>query len=157
MDTVSIANIKAELNTLQKEELIGLCLRLARFKKENKELLAYLLFNQYQKQAFVADVSAVIAADLLSANATSPYLAKKTIRKVLRQISKYCRYAGDSEVEVQLLLQFCSSFLQLPSVIRRHYALEKLYATQLKKLTGSIAALHEDLQYDYLRQMDKLS
>ena len=45
MKYLTLKEIKQELNALSKEEVQELCLRLSRFKKENKELLAYLLFE----------------------------------------------------------------------------------------------------------------
>jgi hypothetical protein len=156
METPSIAVIKTELNGLGKSELINICLRLARFKKENKELMAYLLFNQFQKQDFVNQVNEIVTESMQSVNKNSAYLAKKTVRKVLRLVNKFCRYAGDKEVEVQLYLHFCASFLQLPPATKRYPVLGKLYVLQVKKLEQTIEELHEDLQYDYLRQLKQL-
>ena len=45
MKAASISEIKTELKGLPPAQLTELCLRLARFKKENKELLTYLLFE----------------------------------------------------------------------------------------------------------------
>ncbi len=45
MDTASIKQLKDTLSTLGREELIGLLLRMVKFKKENKELLTFLLFE----------------------------------------------------------------------------------------------------------------
>ena len=54
MKAASVSEIKQALKEQKTSQLIELCLRLARFKKENKELLTYLLFeaddlNQYVK------------------------------------------------------------------------------------------------------------
>ncbi len=45
MKPATLAQIKKELNMRSSDELLQLCLRLGRFKKENKELLTYLLFE----------------------------------------------------------------------------------------------------------------
>ena len=50
MKAVTLREIKKELNTLSTLEIQELCLRLSRFKKENKELLTYYL-NLIMKQA----------------------------------------------------------------------------------------------------------
>ena len=53
MSTSTIQEIKQELGNLPHEELKELCLRLARFKKENKELLHYLLFEAHDTDAYI--------------------------------------------------------------------------------------------------------
>ena len=44
MKAATIIELKQELNNTSPAIVSELCLRLARFKKENKELLTYLLF-----------------------------------------------------------------------------------------------------------------
>ena len=44
MKAASIAELKKELVRREPGELLDACLSLARFKKDNKELLTYLLF-----------------------------------------------------------------------------------------------------------------
>ena len=43
--TYGLQDIKKELQHLSSLQIADLCLRLSRYKKENKELLAYLLFE----------------------------------------------------------------------------------------------------------------
>ena len=45
MKPAGVKAIKEELKIRSREELIELCLNLSKFKKENKELLTYLLFE----------------------------------------------------------------------------------------------------------------
>jgi hypothetical protein len=40
METASISEIKKELKTLTPQQLQDICIRLAKYKKENKELLS---------------------------------------------------------------------------------------------------------------------
>lgn len=56
MKAVSISDIKQELQTLDAKETARLCSRLARHKKENKELLTYLLFNAQNVEACTAEL-----------------------------------------------------------------------------------------------------
>ena len=44
MDPAPLAEIKKTLMLMDRSELLDACLRLARFKKDNKELLTYMLF-----------------------------------------------------------------------------------------------------------------
>ena len=54
MKAATIHEIKAELTTLKAAQLMALCLRLSRFRKENKELLTYLLFEAHNEGDYVA-------------------------------------------------------------------------------------------------------
>ena len=53
MKAGSISEIKKELLELDNRALVELCLNLAKYKKDNKEYLAYLLFEAHDKSAFV--------------------------------------------------------------------------------------------------------
>ena len=56
MKAATVNEIKQQLKETKPTELIELCLRLARFKKENKELLTYLLFEADDLQTYIANV-----------------------------------------------------------------------------------------------------
>ena len=94
MKTASIHEIKLELSVAKPAELLDLCLRLCKFKKENKELLTYLLFEANDEQAFIVGVKKVIAELFKEINLSQLYFAKKSLRKIARIIAKYCRYSG---------------------------------------------------------------
>ena len=56
MKPVTIKKIKDELNYKTSQELIELCLLLSKFKKENKELLTYLLFDKDDEEMYINKV-----------------------------------------------------------------------------------------------------
>ena len=56
MKTATVKEIQAELEQLPQAGLVTLCLRLAKFKKENKELLTYLLFESFDEDAYLITV-----------------------------------------------------------------------------------------------------
>src|SRR6266516_3528426 len=56
MKAATINTLKQQLERLPAEQLITLCLRLARFKKDNKELLTYLLFEADDNQGYIENV-----------------------------------------------------------------------------------------------------
>ena len=60
MKAVSVVTIKKELKHRSAEELLELCLRLSKFKKENKELLTYLLFEAHDESGYIETVKAEI-------------------------------------------------------------------------------------------------
>ena len=156
MNTASINELKQELITRPPKEVLELCLRLARFKKENKELLSYLLFESGDQQNYIESIKSLITEEFLGVNKSNLYQSKKSIRKILRSTNKFIKYTGSITVEVELLLHFCISIKDSGIRIQKSVALVNLYTNQLKKLMKAIALLHEDLQYDYQKQLEKL-
>jgi hypothetical protein len=60
MKASSISELKKELNELPAKQLVELCLHLAKYKKDNKEFLDYLLFQAHDKPSFVSAVKTEI-------------------------------------------------------------------------------------------------
>ncbi|HYK56640.1 MAG TPA: hypothetical protein VEV15_09165 [Flavisolibacter sp.] len=157
MKAASSNEIKQELKELSPGKLVDLCLRLARFKKENKELLTYLLFEADDLEQYIINVKQEMDESFSAINTSSVYFAKKSLRKILRTTNKYIRYTGSKQAEAELLLYFCSKLTQSGIAFAKSNALNNLYHAQLKKIQAVIATMHEDLQYDYLRQLGQLS
>ena len=149
MTAASVVEIKKELKHRDPEELLQLCLRLARFKKENKELLTYLLFESDSEAGYIETVKAEIDAQFASINTASYFYIKKSVRKILRTIKKHIRYSGNKETEVALLIYFCETLRDFNPSIKRNPTLMNLYERQLVFIAKKIEAMHEDLQYDY--------
>ena len=155
MKASTISELKQELATLPAPQLTELCLRLAKFKKENKELLTYLLFEAHDTTAYIESVKQELAAQFEAMNQSNVYLIKKTLRKILRITNEYIRYSGLPIVEIELLLYFLSKMTELKVSINSNQLLLNIYKNQLKKTEQAIAGLHEDLQYDYLKAFKK--
>ncbi|MCA0153920.1 hypothetical protein [Winogradskyella vincentii] len=156
MKIESIVTIKKELKHLPKEDLLALCLRLGRFKKENKALLTYLLFESHDEDGYVASVKNTLDELFETMNTDSYFYMKKTIRKILRQIRTYNRYSNKKSTEVELLLYFCERLNSLTPSIHRNRTLSNLYHRQVVSIQKKITALHEDLQYDYTIQLEEI-
>ncbi len=156
MKTASIQDIKQELHNLSSKEIVELCLRLARFKKENKELLTYLLFETHDVNGFIAGAKDLIEEQFETINLRQVYFAKKTLRKVLRTIAKFSKYSGLAIVEIELLITFCTKMKTLQLHKPAYPVLQNIYLAQLKKIDKAIATLHEDLQYDFNKQRQLL-
>lgn len=156
MKIESIVTIKKELQHLTKEDLLELCLRLGKFKKENKALLTYLLFEAHDEDGYVASVKSSLDELFDGINTDSYFYMKKTIRKILRQIRVYSRYSNKKSTEVELLLYFCEQLNELRPSIHRNRTLSNLYQRQILALKKKISILHEDLQYDYNLQLEAL-
>jgi hypothetical protein len=157
MKAASVNEIKQELQALQSDKLVELCLRLARFKKENKELLTYLLFEAHNQTDYISSVKKEMDSQFTSVNQSNVYFAKKTIRKVLRTANKFIRYSSSAVVETELLLHFCFLLQSLGPSFMRNTIIKNMYQAQLKKINKSVNGMHEDLQYDYIKQLAVLT
>nr|WP_298923008.1 hypothetical protein [uncultured Allomuricauda sp.] len=156
MKAATVVQIKKELQHCSPEELLQLCLRLSKFKKENKELLTYLLFEAGNEAGYIETVMAEVDELFLDINTNSFFYIKKSVRKILRNLKKYIRYSGNKETEVELLLYFCKKLKEFRPSMNNNTTLRNLYDRQLAFVEKKVAALHEDLQYDYGLVLEEL-
>ncbi len=156
MKAASVKEIKDELKIRSPKELLELCLRLSRFKKENKELLTYLLFESYDELAFIESVKLDMDEQFLDVNRKSYYYIRKSIRKILSTTKKYIRYSQKKETEVDLLIYFCLKLKIFKPSINRSAALQNMYIRQVDLIKKTLKQLHEDLQFDYEDDMNEL-
>ncbi len=157
MKTASISELKQELTNVNPRQLGELCLRLAKFKKENKELLTFLLFEANDLQAYIDSVKKEMDEHFESINSSHLYFAKKTLRKILRIASKHIRYTGAAQAEAELLIHFCSKLKESGIAFENSPVLINLYQNQIKKIKMVIDGMHEDLQYDYIKALKRLT
>ena len=148
--TYGLQDIKKEVQHLSAEQLADLCLRLARYKKENKELLAYLLFEAHNEEAFIGQVKSEVGFEMSQLSSHS-YQATKTVRKILRLISKYVKFMVSKPAEIELMLNFCHNYLQYINRNTSYKSLRMILLRQLTKTQANIKKLHEDLQFDYVQ------
>lgn len=156
MKASSVKDLKKELQLRPASELIALCLRLSKFKKENKELLSYLLFEADDEDAFIRRMQEEMQEQFASINTRSTLFIKKGVNKILRNLKTTIRYSGKKETEVELLLYFCAQMKTLPPYIMRNTAMQNLYERQVERVRKVITLLHEDLQYDYTVELERL-
>lgn len=157
MKAATIHELKKELAGRNPAEVLEITLRLARFKAENKELLTYLLFEAHDTAGYIASVKLHIDEEFEAVNRSNIYLAKKTIRKILRHVNKFTRYAADTAVTVDLLLYFCHKFRTAPLNWKSSAALTGVYLTQVKKINKLVDGMHPDVQLDYRDELEKLN
>ncbi|MEP0367899.1 MAG: hypothetical protein ABJN36_18785 [Cyclobacteriaceae bacterium] len=154
MKPESLAAVKRELKHKSPEELEAICLRLAKYKLENKELLSFLLFYSQNPEDYVREVKEEISVQFAGVNTANLYWAKKSVRKILRLTNKHIKYIGDKAAEVDLLIYFCEELANSGISIKNSTALFNLYERQIIKIEKAISKLHEDLQYDWNQQLD---
>ncbi|MBC7861863.1 MAG: hypothetical protein IAF38_02745, partial [Bacteroidia bacterium] len=56
MKVISLQELKKEFAQLPPEELVELCIALAKYKKDNKEYAGYLLFESHNKKLFIKEI-----------------------------------------------------------------------------------------------------
>ena len=156
MKTATIKEIKDELQHFSKEELLEFCLRLGKFKKENKELLTYLLFEASNEAYYVEGLKQSIDLQFEQVNTKTYYFIKKSVRKILREIKKHIRYSKNKETAVELLIYFCKKLASFNPSMNKSIALRNIYDRQMILINKTIKELDEDLQYDYRRELENL-
>jgi hypothetical protein len=157
MKAATLSELKQEIATLTPKQVIDICMRLAKHKKENKELITYLLFEAGDEKTFIRNIQAETEIQFSEMNSSNLYLAKKSIRKILRTINKFARYSGSKETEADLRIHYCKTLVASGIPFRKSPVLLNLYNNQLKKIESAVGSLHEDLQYDYRKEMKELS
>ncbi len=157
MESATLNTIKKELQQLPQKQLVELCVALAKYKKDNKEFLDYLLFEAHDKNNFVLSVKKQIDEHFAELKVqTNLYYVKKSLRKLLRIITKYCKYIGDKGLAADLHIYFCKKFKASGIPYNKSQLLINMYEQQLKKINALIKTLHEDLQSDYLRELEEV-
>jgi len=158
MKSVSLSELKKELQEIPQKELIELCIALAKYKKDNKEFLGYLLFEAHDKNAFVKEVKIEIGEQItLLQTQPNLYYVKKSLRKLLRIITKYNKYMNDKALSADLHIYFCSKLKNSGIPYHKSQLIVNMYEQQLKKINTLISSLHEDLQQDYLQDLENLT
>lgn len=156
MKSATVRELKKELQERSPKEILDLCLRLSRFKKENKELLTYLLFEIEDEEGYIQSVKEEIDEKFILVNRKSPYFIKKSIRSILNLTKKYIRYSQNKETELELLLYFCHKLKYFQPSIKYNRKVLTIYQRLKEDCRKKIGLLHEDLQYDFERELEKL-
>ncbi|MEN8816969.1 MAG: hypothetical protein ABF274_08895 [Nonlabens sp.] len=156
MKTATVKELKEELKFRSDEDLMKIILRLSRFKKENKELLSYLLFESTDEDEYVANVKTLLDNMFLALNTANNYRLQKGLRKVLREAKKYIRYSGSKETEVAVLIHFCRLMRETHPQVLRSKTMRDLMTRQIVLIKTRISTLHEDLQYDFEQELNMI-
>lgn len=156
MKAFSIQFIKKELDSRKPEELVSLCIRLAKYKTENKELLNYLLFEAYDEAKFIENIKKEIDNSYLEINRSNLYLVKKSLRKILRFVNRYIKYSGSKPTEVELLIYYAKKLKQSGIPFQESAVLMNLYQRLFFRIQKALLSMHEDLQYDYKKEINML-
>ena len=156
MKAASLADIKRELKDRTPEEVLAICLRLGRFKKDNKALLTYLLFEAGDESSYVKLLKEDIDDMMEEINMSHLYYVKKGLQKIVRSLNKSLRYSGQKQTEVEVRLYFCVCIKASGIAIDRHTTINNLYHREIRRIEKALTSLHDDLQADYQFELEKL-
>lgn len=157
MKAASAKEIKDALQNLPQSELLSLCQRLVRFKKENKELLTYLLFEATDEDNYVAELKNYINEEFDALPERSAYIAKKSIRRIIRSVNRFLKYTDVKATSADVLITLCKQLRRQAKIYRESVAVQKIYTSHVKKVETIISTLHEDLQFDYQKELEALN
>ena len=153
MKAASVNELRKELETRNHIGLLSFCLRLAKFKKENKELLTFLLFEADDITTYIENVKLETTGFFSEINTSNIYYIKKSVRKILRHVNKHIRFSGSKQAEAEMLIHFCNNIINFSIPLHKSKPLLKMYETQIKRIDESLSTLHPDLQYDLKKQL----
>lgn len=156
MKASTIKQLKDELSHKTAQELKELCLQLARFKIENKELLTYLLFEAHDEDQYIINCKNFIDVQFDEIDTKNAYYVRKKIRKILTSAKKLIRFSKKKDTEAEILLHFCKKLKNYNPYFKRSNRLQNIFQTQLRMASNAILKLHEDLQFDYQQELDNL-
>lgn len=155
MKTASVSELKKELIHHSNEDLIELINKLVKYSKENKELLHYLLFEADFEEGYIQKIKDEIGVEFDALDTRSWKTMKKSIQRILRTIKKHIKYSKIKQTEIELLLFFCQRMRDLNVRLDRNPVILNIYKRQVNAINKALLTLHEDLQYDYLQEIEK--
>lgn len=156
MKPESISTIKSELLQLPPDKLVDYCIRLGKYKVENKEFLNYMIFQSHDQENYIAEVKKELDLQFKNLNKSKIFLAKKTIRKALKTTRKYIKFSDEKTTELELLIYFCHKLKTSGLTLRYGTVLGNLYIRQIEQVKKVLNSLHEDLQLDYETEVSKI-
>lgn len=157
MKAATISEIKRELNERSPKELVEYCLTMAKFKKESKELLTYLIYEKQDEASYIQSVKREVDEQFEEINKKNFYFIKKGVRKILRNLKKFIRYSKRKDTEVELLIYFCKKLKNFTPSVRRNIVMTNLYYRQIGMIKKLLPKLEEDLQYDFGVELEEIA
>ncbi|HQQ94170.1 MAG TPA: hypothetical protein PLQ93_06420 [Bacteroidia bacterium] len=142
---------------LHASDLIELCIKLARYKKENKDYLDYLLFSASDRDRYLNDIKSDMELQFGSIDpAQNLYYIKKSLRKIQRSLNRFSKYFNDKAFTVELHLHYCKCLKNSNIPFRKSQQLVQLYERELIRILSLVSSLHEDLRADYAGLLEEL-
>jgi hypothetical protein len=115
------------------------------------------LFESNDENNYINSVKEYMDEEFENINTKSYFFIRKSMRKVLTNTKKFIRYSKQKETEVELLLYYCTKMKSFKPSISRSARLINIYNRQLILIKKTVSTLHEDLQFDYYREIEDLN
>ena len=144
-----IKNIKEELQHLSYQELLNFTLHILKYKKENKELAHYLLFEKQDEDGYADKIISLIKVEFSTVNFSRPFFARKGFRRINRLASKYLKYSGEAETSLKVFIFLMNEISAAGKKYRYTNLTDKIVDQYLVKSKKIILTMHEDLQFEY--------
>jgi hypothetical protein len=157
MKSPTINQLEKELRTMSAKQVVEICVRIAKHKKENKELLTYLLYGSVDENAYIRDAKNEIDKLFTEINRKSTYTTKKGLQKIVRNMNKLIKYSGDKKTEMEIRVYFCNKVKASRIYLDSSSVISNLYYREIEKIKTIYNKLHEDLQMDYRSDLEALN
>jgi hypothetical protein len=158
MQLPSLSSIKADLKHLSESELIALVADLSKLSRENKAFLFFKLNEKDNPRLFIDMAQEELEKEFQMANTKNYHYAKKAAQSIRRKLNKHLKLTKNKSDQIEVIEFFCRNLERYGYLSFRHPVIDNLYATQVGKIERLVAALHEDIQYDYelpIRELKK--
>lgn len=156
MQIASLSEIKKELKEKTNHELTELVLKLTKHKVENKELLAYVLFESADENHFISKIESEMDLQFTNVNTKSNYIINKNIRKIQRYVVKQIRFSKQKETEIALRIHFCKNLIATLLKYDRNSTRHHMLMRQTELIRKALTYVHEDLQFDFELELTEL-
>jgi hypothetical protein len=158
MKSATVNELRKELKDSDPDVVRELCLRLIKYKKENKELATYAIFESHDETAYLKNVCEEIEESFKEIpRGGNTYYIKKTLRKILRFANRQIKYSGNKISELEIRIFFLEQMLEAKVPKYSGTVLGNLYDQQVKKILSIQKGMEEDLQADFQSQIDKVT
>ncbi len=152
----SIPQLQKELATRSPNEVLEIAAKLAKFRKENKDYLTYLLFGSADEQEYVKESKEKINESFATISRKSAYTTKKGLQKVIRVLYKLIKNSKSKQTEIELRIFFCNKVKSARINLDSSKVINNIYYREIEKIEAVYVKLHEDLRYDYKPDMERL-
>ena len=156
MQIASLSEIKKELKEKTNHQLTELVLKLTKHKVENKELLAYVLFESADENHFISKIESEMDLQFTNVNTKSNYIINKNIRKIQRYVVKQIRFSKQKETEIALRIHFCKNLIATLLKYDRNSTRHHMLMRQTELIRKALTYVHEDLQFDFELELTEL-
>ena len=156
MKSNTIHQLEKELQNRSAEEVMEICIRLAKYKKENKEYLNFILFGADDKENYFTKVKESLEESFNQINRSTAWTTKKGLQKMARLVGKHTKQSGSLQTEIELRIWFCKRIRHARIDLDASKVTSNLFYREIDRIKVVYSKLHEDLRADYKNDLNLL-